>query len=119
MLILINKENKNMKKMKKNGFTLVEIMIVVLIIGLLAAIAIPGFARARKDARAKSCVNNQRLLADACEQERMKGNDNVTAATVNTEYFKGNVLPTCPEGGTYTYNATSALVTCSNNEHNQ
>jgi prepilin-type N-terminal cleavage/methylation domain-containing protein len=57
---------------KKSGFTLVEIMIVVAIIGLLAAIAIPNFVRARKTAQANSCINNMRLIDSAIQQIQLE-----------------------------------------------
>ena len=54
--------------MRKTGFTLVEIMIVVAIIGLLAAIAIPAFMRARDNARKSACINNLRQIDGAKDQ---------------------------------------------------
>ena len=51
--------------MKKSGFTLVEIMIVVAIIGLLAAIAVPAYMKARSNARRSACINNLRLIESA------------------------------------------------------
>jgi prepilin-type N-terminal cleavage/methylation domain-containing protein len=53
---------------KKQGFTLVEIMIVVAIIGLLAAIAIPSFLKARESARRTACINNLRNIDGAKDQ---------------------------------------------------
>ena len=50
---------------RKTGFTLVEIMIVVAIIGLLAAIAVPAFMKARNNARRAACCNNLRLIEGA------------------------------------------------------
>lgn len=68
---------------KRAGFTLVEIMIVVAIIALLAAIAVPGFLRARKRSQASKILNDLRLIDAAVDQyaiETSKG----TGATVNT-----------------------------------
>lgn len=99
-----------MKKQKK-GFTLVEIMIVVLIIGLLAAIALPGFARARQRAQENACVNNLRQIESAKDQWAID-----FGATTNSPIAGGlqNLVdtgilkspPSCPVGGTAAYTAT-------------
>jgi prepilin-type N-terminal cleavage/methylation domain-containing protein len=56
------------KKIKRAGFTLVEIMIVVAIIALLAAIAVPGFLRARKRSQASKILNDLRMIDSAVDQ---------------------------------------------------
>ena len=75
---MLNKLNK-----RRGGFTLVEIMIVVAIIALLAAIAVPGFLRARKRSQASRIVNDLRLLDSAVDQYAIETNRS-TGFTVNT-----------------------------------
>jgi prepilin-type N-terminal cleavage/methylation domain-containing protein len=65
-------------KSRSNGFTLVEIMIVVAIIGLLAAIAIPNFIKARSTSQSNSCINNLRQIDAAIQQYALEHNENST-----------------------------------------
>ncbi len=86
---------------QKGGFTLVEIMIVVAIIGLLATIAIPNFAKARETARKNACISNLRQVDGAIQQwaldMKKDAGQPVTYADIKS-YLKNDV--TCPSGGT-------------------
>ncbi len=68
---------------RRAGFTLVEIMIVVAIIALLAAIAVPGFLRARKRSQASRIINDLRLIDSAVDQYAIETNKK-SGDTVNT-----------------------------------
>ena len=89
-------------KTKSNAaFTLVEIMIVVAIIGLLAAIAIPNMVKARNTAQANACINNMRQIDNAIQQFAVENNktdsDPVSEGDIKS-YIKDSEMPVCPAG---------------------
>ena len=96
---MLNKLNK-----RRGGFTLVEIMIVVAIIALLAAIAVPGFLRARKRSQASRILNDLRMIDAAVDQYAIETN-RTTGFAVNvtdwTNYLKK---------GTQLYNSGNSLL---------
>lgn len=91
-------------------------MIVVAIIGMLAAIAIPNIAKVRRTAQKQSCIINLKNIDGAKEmwatEMRKADGDAVDESGVN-EYIKGKTRPSCPGGGTYTYGNVGEMPTCS------
>lgn len=117
--------NKSLRNARR-AFTLIEIMIVVLIIGILLAIAVPNFVRARESSRAKACVSNLKQIDSAKEQWAMDnkkpaGDSTLKDTDISTlagsklvgpdGYIKS--VPTCEAAGTYTVGPIGTNPECS------
>jgi len=106
------------KTPQNRGFTLVEIMIVVAIIGLLASIAVPNFVKARTTAQQKACISNLHQIDGAIQQWATDLNKAAGQSVTFTDiksYLKNQI--TCPSGGTtfddsYSVTTVDAVPTC-------
>jgi prepilin-type N-terminal cleavage/methylation domain-containing protein len=114
---------KAVKASRPVGFTLVEIMIVVAIIGLLAMIVIASYKYVRTTAQANVCINNLHQIDGAVtewalEHGKKTGDPAPSLITDLTPYIKltaNSSIPSCPAGGIYTMGDVGAIpqVTCS------
>jgi prepilin-type N-terminal cleavage/methylation domain-containing protein len=117
------RSKRTIKASRSAAFTLVEIMIVVAIIGLLAAIAIANFVHARSTSQADACINNMHQIDSAVtewalEKGKKTGDPAPSLITDLTPYIRLNSsgsIPSCPAGGTYIMNTVGAIpqITCS------
>ena len=97
------------------GFTLLQIMIVVGVIGIMASIALPNFLKARATAEQRSCIKNLRELDLTKQQWGFENKKTSTARPTVAQiqvYFGQNRMPVCPGRGTYTLQRLDRNPTC-------
>ncbi len=112
--------------LNKKGFTLVELMIVVVILGILVAIAVPIYSAVRENAERRTCQSNMRMIVGACAQYFMEhesydglvpatGISNLAEATLPQEFTDKfddtHGIPKCPTGGIYQLTRGDAVTT--------
>jgi|ERR1043166_7085140 prepilin-type N-terminal cleavage/methylation domain-containing protein len=105
------------KYFSRAGFTLVEIMIVVAIIALLAAIAIPNFVKARTASQRSACIANLKEIDGAKHTWAMETKKSSTDSPADTDLYGATAYvrqaPSCPANGTYTVDTVINRPTCS------
>ena len=110
-----------MKAKIESAFTLLEIMIVVAIIGLLAAVAIPNLVTARKKAQKQACISNMKTIEGAKAAWALEAKKSDADVPTDADLFgpDKNIRdkPSCPSGGTYDLKAVSEKPTCTVPEH--
>lgn len=106
---------------QQRGFTIVEIMIVVAVIGILASVAIPSFVKARSTAQQNSCIENLQKIEGAKQLWATEERKNIGATPTASDlvgpasYLKRT--PECPAGGTYDFNCIGTNATCTVTGH--
>lgn len=108
-------------KTRSSGFTLLEIMIVVTLIGVLAAVAIPNFQNAVAQTQKQTCISNLKSIDMAKAQWMAQAQKSGDEAPTDVDLFGADKLlrerPKCPSGGTYDYRAASEKPVCSVRGH--
>jgi prepilin-type N-terminal cleavage/methylation domain-containing protein len=101
--------------LSQTGFTLIEIMIVVAIIGVVSAIAVPNYVKARTSSQVKACIANLKQINGVKSQwaiENKKGDNDTPLTSDLTAYLQGG-MPVCPANGTYTIRRVASSPRCS------
>jgi prepilin-type N-terminal cleavage/methylation domain-containing protein len=115
VVAMVKVRDRKRRSRKAYGFTLVEMMIVVLVLAMLVEMAIPQFITARHRARQRTCMSNLRVFESAKEQlavnKKLQDGDAVVVADLVPDYIR--TAPTCPSGGAYTVQVIGTSPECS------
>lgn len=115
--MLMKLRSQMQRKDNQKGFTLVELMVVVVIIGILIAIAVPVYRNVQTNAEENACKANIRTIEGVLEVYKAADGNGAYPADLKAletgNYIKK--VPTCPKGKTaYTYVEATGAVTCTN-----
>jgi prepilin-type N-terminal cleavage/methylation domain-containing protein len=103
---------------RRRAFTLIEITIVVLVIGIIAAIAFPNYLAARTNSRIKTCLSNLKRIEDAKEMWAAENHAGPTSVPTQAQLLGDAVTgymrswPECPENGSYAIGNVATRPTC-------
>jgi prepilin-type N-terminal cleavage/methylation domain-containing protein len=106
---------------RRRGFTLIEILIVVAIMGIILGVALPAFLKSRTQARKQVCIENLSQIESAKQQFGLEANKKQGDPVADGDIFGSNsyikVKPNCPGGGLYDLTVIGTPATCTLEGH--